>query len=363
MFRINNLNEKTVDAIAATHWENLERKKTKFSPGTLPYEMDSIIRRVEKVITECPVAQTTYFNDLRRNNYELLKQTITGKPGELTVLATAFFRKVANGTYPQVRYRRDKTNDKLFGDYIKYVFNYDHFIDKDSFWNAYELAKLLSVDVCVYCNRNYTYTVTKKRDYIIRPEFDHFLSHSDYPFLALSFYNLIPSCHICNSNLKHDEEFTLADNIHPYVYSLHDIVKFTIEFDNKRDYSVFDIKRLYGVMFFTGKVDNFNIRLIRRNRYVSNTQFRKAVNNIRIFHLEELYNCHKDMVREMVLNAIVYNEDKIDELFRDYGGTLFSSREDVIRHITKNYPEETDLLKRPFSKLSKDVHAEFGLKY
>lgn len=363
MFKIADCKGKTTDAIANLHWQNLERKKIKFSMGTLPYELDSLVRRLENVIAECPSGQATYFTDLKRNDYELLKQTIIGKPGELTILATSFRRKVANRTYPPIRYRSDNTHRKLFGDYLKYVFNYDHFIDKGSFWNAYELASLLGVDVCIYCNRNYTYTVIRKRNYTVRPEFDHFLSTADYPFLALSFYNLIPSCHICNSNLKHDHPFTLAAYLHPYIYSLHDSVKFTVEFDNKRSYSAFDIKRFYGVMFFTGKVDNFRIKLVRRNRYVSNTQFRKAINNIRVFHLEELYNCHKDVVTEMILNAIIYNEDKIDELFKTYGGVLFSSREDVVRHITKNFPGETDLLKRPFSKLSKDIHVEFGLKY
>lgn len=363
MFKITDSGGKTIDAIAKEHWENLERKKVKFSKGSLPYEMDSLIRRVEHVIGECTTAQAIYFNDLRQNNYELLKQTIIGKPGELSLLASTFQRKINDGTYPQIRHRSSNTENKLFGDYLDYVFNYDHFIDKESSWNAYELAKLLGVDVCIYCNRSYTYTITKKRDYKVRPEFDHFLSQSDYPFLALSFYNLIPSCHVCNSNLKHQKKFTLADNIHPYVCSLHDTVKFTVEFNNKRKYTAAEIKRLYGVMFFTGKVDNFTVKLTRRNRYVSNTQFRKAMNNIKVFQLEELYNCHKDMVSEMVLNEIIYSDDRIDELFKDYGGTLFSSREDVIRHITKNYPGEADLLKRPFSKLSKDIHIEFGLTY
>jgi len=292
-----------------------------------------------------------------------LKEVIIGKPGELSIISSNFQRKVNNGIYPQLRYRSLNSAPKLFGDYISYIFNYDHFIDRESFWNAYELVNMLGVDVCIYCNRCYTYTVVKKRDYIVRPEFDHFFPISDYPFLALSFYNLIPSCHTCNSNLKRDETFSLSDYIHPYVSSLHDAVRFTVDFDNRRKYSAVEIKRLYGVMFFTGKVENFEIKLVRKHRYVSNTQYRKALNNIRVFQLDKLYNCHKDMVTEMVLNAIVYNEDRIDELFKTYEGVLFSSREDVIRHITKNYPTEIDLAKRPFSKLSKDIHSEFGIKY
>ena len=264
MFQIKKGNTISLDDLAKLHWENLFRKKLVFSKGSMPYELDSIIRRVEKIRTTSSRKQLIFMNDLAAKNYELLKKIIVGKPLELHGLGTALLKKVHNGTYPKITYRTNQTQSKEFGDYILEIFNYDLFVDKKRFWNAYELSKQLGVDVCIYCNRNYTYTLTNGRNYYVRPEFDHFLPKSRYPFFAISFYNLIPSCHICNSNLKRDIDFTTSTNLHPYLNSLDDTLKFTIEFVKKAKYTSTDIKTKFGVMFFTDKVDNFTIKLINR---------------------------------------------------------------------------------------------------
>src|SRR5690606_37151236 len=52
------------------------------------------------------------------------------------------------------------------------------------------LSTELNVKTCPYCNRQYTFTIEKGTKNI-RPEFDHFHSKSEFPYLALSFYNLI----------------------------------------------------------------------------------------------------------------------------------------------------------------------------
>jgi hypothetical protein len=64
-------------------------------------------------------------------------------------------------------------------------------------YNAYDLAQKLKVNVCSYCNRNYTFTIRNKSSKSTRPDFDHFYDKGTHPILALSFYNLIPSCILC----------------------------------------------------------------------------------------------------------------------------------------------------------------------
>ena len=54
---------------------------------------------------------------------------------------------------------------------------------------------LIGIDTCVYCNRNYTINLTKTH---ARAELDHWFPKTQFPLFALSFYNLIPSCHSCN---------------------------------------------------------------------------------------------------------------------------------------------------------------------
>ncbi len=91
-------------------------------------------------------------------------------------------------------------------------------------YNAYTLAKKLNINVCPYCNRQYTFLQEAKT----RPEFDHFYSQEQYPYLALSFFNLIPSCHVCNTHFKRNIKFDIDTHINPYVEGFDDDVKFTL---------------------------------------------------------------------------------------------------------------------------------------
>ena len=78
--------------------------------------------------------------------------------------------------------------------------------------------------------------------------------------------------------------------------------------------------------------------------------------------MKKVYQSHKDYIRELIRKAIVYNESRIDELFNEYEGTLFKSREDVVSMIVSNYIDDEDLDKRVLAKLTKDISEELGLK-
>ena len=77
---------------------------------------------------------------------------------------------------------------------------YDYFNQKDKFkfeekdYNAYELINSLNINICPYCNRNGIHNLKKSRKRT--SELDHFHPQSKYPFLAISFFNLIPSCKV-----------------------------------------------------------------------------------------------------------------------------------------------------------------------
>ncbi|ELB2166853.1 hypothetical protein QNZ92_003473 [Vibrio parahaemolyticus] len=104
-------------------------------------------------------------------------------------------------------------------------FNYTRFQTKNmNSWNAYQLCKSVAPRICPYCNRNYTPVIYSPDTNFCRPELDHFIPKSLYPMFAVSFYNLIPSCHSCNHN-KQDLD-VITRNVsgcltfmirHPYV--------------------------------------------------------------------------------------------------------------------------------------------------
>lgn len=93
---------------------------------------------------------------------------------------------------------------------IHFFFNYDEHISKEKIM-SYFLSEKMGTNTCTYCNRTYTLTVYEQLNVgefegLIRPEFDHWLPQSLYPDLTLSYFNLIPSCKVCNSSLKHKKK-------------------------------------------------------------------------------------------------------------------------------------------------------------
>lgn len=302
-------------------------------------------------------------NDLAEKHYQQLKPSIEKKLKHQGGAVYGFLRKnlelVLKGTPNQLQteiiekipnYPR-KTHKRLIE-----VFNYDNFT-KLKRYGAYRLSEKLDVRTCPYCNRLYTFTLDLKSGKT-RPEFDHFYDKATYPYLALSFYNLIPSCHICNSNFKGSKTFSVKTHINPYLEGFGNYIKFTIKLNSKRKYMPPEIVDGRGLGLFHGAFKDFSIKL-KVDNPSSDLHFR-ANENIECFKLEQLYNEHKDYVVEIVQKAIVYNNDYINELLKLFPG-LFQDRKDVIRMILSNYTCEEDLCKRVLSKLTKDVSEEFGL--
>ena len=208
-----------------------------------------------------------------------------------------------------------------------------------STYNAYDLAKEIRVNVCPYCNRNYTFTIKNKNSKSTRPDFDHFYDKGTYPILALSFYNLIPSCILCNSRLKSTAKFSINTHLHPYKDSFNDYAKFK--------FKVIDSRFYYNEKGFELKLETFGDKRAEKVK--------------EDFALEILYQEHKDTVLELIQKREIYPDSYIDELFQQYEGTLFKNREDLLRLITGGYMEDKDIDKRPLSKLIKDISEELDL--
>lgn len=91
----------------------------------------------------------------------------------------------------------------------------------------------VGIEVCPYCGRNYIYSVERPTisnpHTRVKPQIDHFLPKSKYPYLALNYYNLVPSCPSCNQlpckwnnnpiGDQNDKEYLM----HPYEFRDSDI--------------------------------------------------------------------------------------------------------------------------------------------
>ena len=91
---------------------------------------------------------------------------------------------------------------------------------KNAVWSGRRLTKKLGVRYCPYCNAETVGVASLGDDggppKLIQSALDHFVSQSDFPFLGLSLWNLIPSCSRCNSNLKGAANQSFDSMLYPY---------------------------------------------------------------------------------------------------------------------------------------------------
>ncbi|MCU5578550.1 hypothetical protein, partial [Bacillus wiedmannii] len=191
---------------------------------------------------------------------------------------------------------------------INTIFNYENFRDQygvnkegKRIWGAYELVKQLKVGVCPYCNRQFITVSEPSEDEggRTRPQLDHFYSQSKFPFFSVSFFNLIPCCYVCNSNLKRDQEFSIDTHIHPYENSFEDLVQFTVKFKEEKDDE--DYLKVWNSNTDLFSID-FKVNELKRANYNDeefDNLYKKIEKNRKTFKLKTLYNTHKDYVGEI----------------------------------------------------------------
>ena len=223
--------------------------------------------------------------------------------------------------------------ENLISKYFDYdtLISYTHEKEKHSYW----LMNKLDIRVCPYCNRSYTFTINGENKNI-RPEFDHFYpkDQGKYPYLALSFFNLIPSCPVCNHTKK-----TKEVDVHPYIESFGDKCKFRI--DNIDECILNDDYEKWNV-------------LLEKN----NTKYDK---NIETFALKEFYNEHKDFISEIVFKARAYNDDVYKSIIDTFSNQGLTSNEMKLL-IFGTYMNEYEMGLRPLSKLSRDIIEQIGIQ-
>lgn len=161
---------------------------------------------------------------------------------------------------------------------IQTIFNYNTLVsgNKD---NSYKIAEIKGRNTCTYCNRQYTITLKKDGEFITRPQFDHWFPKSIFPLLALSFYNLIPSCSICNSSAKGEQIFSFKKLIHPYKRSSPETdFRFSYLPDGKGGW----------------KIDLYNLKGVEKETF-------------EVFKLKDIYNYHYKLEAKDLLDLAIKN--------------------------------------------------------
>lgn len=258
--------------------------------------------------------------------------------------------------YFQIKYpciTKKYENDEAKPPIYKIVYNifvdngYDTYLSKSETskeYDAYKLVENLGIKTCPYCNRSYI-SFVKNDEKKTRPQLDHFYPKAIYPFLACSFYNLIPSCSACNHMKSDDDSYKDEKDgklVHPY---------------NVKD-SDFTFSYTFNNLDILKSIDEKNIRFEDEEK-IKITLDRKYEKNNEYFQLETIYQNHKDIVIELILKEINYPRSYINELIKNGFGT----EEEIYRFIFSNYLKIDDLHKRPLSKLTRDIVEELGILY
>lgn len=246
---------------------------------------------------------------------------------------------LANRTHPEI-YLHDLYKPEI--NKLATVFNYGDFISGHKI-TSYSLSRILNQSTCTYCNRLYTSTVIVKDEItgrvndstrLTRPTFDHWYSQSKFPILALSFYNLIPSCSVCNSSIKGTTEFSLTKFTHPYRKEVNQNFKFD---------------------YISESVHTNNVII----KSVSKSKISKTLKE---FKIAEIYNAHSEFeLKDLLELRYKYSENYLDTLFNKTFKVEVGKHE-AYRMIFGTEYEERDFYKRPFSKFKKDILEKLDIK-
>lgn len=199
----------------------------------------------------------------------------------------------------------------------------------------FQFAKNLGVKTCPYCNSQFILTLAKSKKANLH--FDHFYPQKDFPYLSLSYFNLIPCCSNCNVS-KSSKSFNTEKNVHPYLQSLHN--KFFFKANTK------DIIN----MIISGKNDPEQIKI----EILPMPGFKDVIDlHNSNFRIQEIYDNHKDVAMEVVAKAYAYPEIYKERLKATYP----LSDSDIKRFLLGTYTLKSEINQRPLTKFIQDLYS------
>lgn len=250
-------------------------------------------------------------------------ELIAGTPKRLSELIELFDNKPI---YKQCTTSKKFKKKGGFRDNILVAFDY-----KSNRSNLLiQLASKLNIKSCPYCNMHYTLVIgIKSRQATF--DFDHFFRKDIYPFLSMSFYNLIPACKVCNQRKSTKK---LSIDFNPYHTSIHELFVFKV---------------CDPIDLFLSKnipKENIKIEVVPTNKKVSINDFNK------FSKLEEHYSRHSDIAKE------IYHKSKLLPYYfnpKNFSFLQNNSNNERIKLLIGTYIDPSDIEKRPLTKFIQDI--------
>ncbi len=209
----------------------------------------------------------------------------------------------------------------------------------------------LGIKSCIYCNAQLAVNVemefyktgskegqVKKRKATF--ELDHFLPKSEYPFLATSFFNLYPSCSICNKAKSY--------NANPIVL-----------FEESSDLDFFNFRvNPKSMQNFWSTKDRTDLKIELRH----SPGFQQKIKDYnKLFQIKGIYDTQKDIVEELLNKKAAYTQAYKRGLINLSNKKIFPDEAMINRLIIGTYDKPEDIHKRPLSKFTQDIARQLKL--
>lgn len=306
-----------------------------------PDELLSIVRDVQN---KC----TTDINHFCHIDYTQCS-TITANNKKDIKVANKITRKRKTDEDKKAIAKRDAIYKKKgIADFrrVLYQIFVEHIYEDTKFFNKSEFIRKKGLKVCPYCGRNYIFSVVRKGIGIdVKPQIDHFIPKGEFPFLAFSYYNLIPSCESCNATCKKEQKPLNALNdsyliLNPYEYNDERIFQF-----NLKNIDIF-------TDFLMAKEQNIQVDfapLFKANIHTYEN----------LFGLKSLYEKHNDLAHELLIRKQFWTSDTNQQYYKNILNCDPNIREKMILAFLGYYENIDEHGKRPFSKFLSDISAHY----
>ncbi len=297
--------------------------------------IDETINRVNRFFSNAEFERNEVLRGIK-NSYEIKKKDTKTKRNRIRIDLKKALEKYYNDNSP-------------FKDQIVKLFDYEKFARE----KRHEVISMMNVRVCPYCQRNYiTNYIGSEESNKTTADLDHFYCQEKYPFLALSLYNFIPSCQICNSRLKGSVSAYEEKLLYPYEES----------FEDSRFKAVFKTDKKLLEEILSGNAE-FRVELNIED-YLDEESRQRVQKTIETFCLNEIYSTsHNNYIKSLIENLEEYPEGKYIEISEIFGEEIdeIKIKSELREIVEKPYKDRIEA-GEPLAKLTKDILEELEIE-
>jgi hypothetical protein len=195
----------------------------------------------------------------------------------------------------------------------------------------------VNIKTCPYCNQNFIAIDQNGKG---KHEIDHYYPQSSFPFLAMSYFNLIPSCRSCNTMFGgKGKTIPIKKDTSPFEYKI---------------FNPYDLQ----VKQMSFHLEINSIDDIWRNRFNIDIEPSEQGNEYEnIFNLKSIYKHHNDFVQEIYLKSIYLYSDRHKEQLNNWliERNINPNQIELYRFLYGFYDGEESFHLRPLSKMAADL--------